>query len=160
MNMDSTKIVQLAVNSQLNNNPFPYDVNECIFAIIQSDGEMKLAAERLKIPVDQLKAIIAVDPNAPILMATHLKALEMLGTFQMVNKLGVVVESKMNDLTPYEAVKAHQGFIKLFSDLAGEQGEHMTGNLPDAVLKLLPPQVREKVLSLMVSPEGARSNTG
>jgi len=159
--MDSEKVVQLAASASANQNkPFPYDINECIFAIIQADGEAKLAAERLKIPVEQLKAIIAVDPNAPVLMATHLKALEMLDTFQLIRKLGMVVESKLPDLTAYESVKAHQGFIKLFSDLAGEQGEHMTGNLPDAVLKLLPPQVREAVLSLMVSPEGARRETG
>lgn len=132
---------------------FSHDINECLLEIVRADGEVKLAAERLGVSETDLRTIIAVDPNAPALMAVHLKALTLLKTFQLLGQSTEALRSKMSDLTPFEAARTHTSLVKLFAELAGNQGELSPATLPEAVLKLLPPTVREAVLGLVAKQE-------
>jgi hypothetical protein len=146
--------IPITQNQSRPDSAFNHDINECILEIVRADGEVKLAAERLGVSENDLRTIIAVDPNAPVLMAVHLKALQLLKTFQTLTRTAEILESKLDSLTPYEAAKTHIQMVKLFSELAGNQGDVVPGNMAEAVLKLLPPAVRESVLGLLAKPTG------
>lgn len=127
--------------------------DEALNQLVESNGNIALAAERLHIkPAELIKAIATSMPASEVM--NMFRTLLAVNLYQSVLLTGAVYETQLASLDPYDVAKTYTTLLNLLASITQNQVAPVNINLQETVLKLLPPEIRNTVVELVNSNDG------
>lgn len=124
----------------------PADI--CVDALVQAEGNSHLAAEKLGVTTQILIASIAQDPSAQASLNAQLRTLTTLMTFDTLRLSKAVVGEMMSEMEPADFAKFFTSLIQQTAALTDSHESTTNVNVTEIMLKMVPPAVRQAILTL------------
>jgi hypothetical protein len=128
------------------------DAVEALDVLVGCDGNLTMAAMRLKASPQSILASVVGDENGHALLSRYLRAFTMLSTFELVAALNTAVVNALSadEIAPKEAAKTLVQLVQGMASLTD------TGKATDidpftALMKVLPAEEREALRALVPS---------
>lgn len=139
-------------------NAEPITSDTCINAIVQASGNRQLAAEKLGITTQSLINMIASDPTATDLLNRQLRALTTISTFETLMSLTQVMCGLSTEFEPGDIVKAVTSLTDMMQKLTDSKETTQNVNIVDNVYKMVPPEVKKALLTLIDGAKNAEAS--
>ena len=130
----------------------PINSTLAIDALIQANGDTRLAAEALHISRQTLIATITADPMAQETLLAQLRTLTLLGTFEIFDQTKLVYLSQLADMEPKDVAKTLTAIAALLTQLTQNPTQSLNANvnITEVVLRMLPPDARQALQTLAI----------
>lgn len=133
----------------------PPNADPYITELMVADGNIALAAERLKIKPAQLLYEIARDPSSQQLIDSYLRLYSSIKTFQMIGEAQLILMQTASQLEPAQAARHFTSLLTAIEALTRRSTASPASttniNLFEAALKKLPPEIADH-LKLLATP--------
>jgi hypothetical protein len=118
-------------------------------AIVEAEGNLHLAAERLHVSRGTLSATIARDPSAQRSLQEQLRAMTLMYAFDSLTAAKALLDEQMSELEPADFVKFYGELTKLIGGMTDPHESTTNLNITEVMLSALPPGVREAVVTMI-----------
>lgn len=125
------------------------DMDEVLYQLIRAGGNTRLAAERLGIESETLIAQIASSDAYQELLFKQMRISSVVGIFELLNQVKLVLAASLPDLTAYEVTKTFNTLADLLIRLTESNAQANPQNPVDTALRSLPPQVRKALMEIV-----------
>lgn len=153
MNETSLNLIQIVKQQQQQSQqqsqsqPQQLDSTLAISTLVAAQGNIDLAASRLNTTPQNLLSIISLDPQAKDILPIYIRTVASLYIFEALSQVRLSITAAIPDLQPYETIKAFTNLVDLLSKLT--QSDAPTVNIQEMVLKMIPPEARQALLTLV-----------
>ena len=121
---------------------------DAIDAIVNANGNMHLAAERLQLKHGDLLALIVADPNAIDILQLQLRAMSTLIAFSSLKLVADSFASSLERMKPEDNVKAFIGLLEAINKFTDNKQSTQNVNITEIMLKMIPSDVRKAVIEV------------
>jgi hypothetical protein len=129
--------------------PTGLDASDALMQIIRANGNINLAAERLRTTPGELTAVIAQDKVASTLLNEQVRVSTLLSIFHLVNLTKVTLEAVLPDLEPNDVSKTFASLVDAISRITEKQQQVNNVNVNEFIMRSLPPKVRKALVSII-----------
>jgi hypothetical protein len=136
----------------------PVDTITALETVAMFDGDLVMAAADLDTSPQMILAAIVGNESGQSLLASYLRAYAMLKTFGVLNVLQEHVVDNLDQLPIKDAARTLTGIIQGMSSLT-ESSQAPAMNPYDALMKLLPPEERDALRTLVPIQGGKAAAT-
>jgi len=132
----------------------PQPIN-ALAAYIQAKGNINLAAELYHSTPEQLLSELATPENSQLL-ALQLRSLSMLSLFDTLQMAQLSLQEALPDLEPADTAKLYTSLQQALTQITDDHTVNV--NVAEAVLHLLPPDKKQRVLQLIAEDDDSEVN--
>jgi len=121
---------------------------DALTALISSEGNIALAAERLRCqPAHLIQSLTTGIPFSEL--QNTFRTLMSIHLYQSIMTTSRVYEAVLVDLDPIKVASTYTTLLNLLASITQNQVAPVNINLQETVLKLLPPEIRQTVVELV-----------
>lgn len=135
-------LLALVRNNDTNQPLSKPDATPYIMALLEADGRVPLAAERLKLSVGEFLYNIASDPEAQTTIERALRIFTTIKLFESLGEANIVMKHNISNLEPMESSKTFTNICELIERATRTTGNETNINIFDTAMRMVPPEVR------------------
>mgnify|MGYP007051597135 CR=1 FL=1 len=123
---------------------------QVVQAIVQAEGNLRLAAERLRTQPQQLIQVLINESASAEILSQQLRVLTLLRMFDALEKLHVTFVAALPEMEPHVVART---YVQLGQQLATLTEPRATAADPmDLLMQLLPPNVKQALNDVLQQP--------